>query len=125
MALAKEHYGLLFPGLEDTSGSRPYDLKCIGQDGVEVRVEVKGATGDLGEIHVTAGEVDNARGIGWRTDLFLVSNIEVSRTSTGFEADGGRPRLIAGWLPRAEDLKPIAFNCRVPDTVDPRGPKGK
>jgi hypothetical protein len=127
MALAKEHYGRgrPFARVEDTSATRPFDLRCIAHDGVETRVEVKGGTGNLDEVRVTAGEVDNARGTRWNTDLFLVSNIEVSFSPSGFQASGGQVRLITGWRPQTQDLKPLAFTCRLPDTVDPRGPKGK
>ena len=125
MALAKEHYSRLFARVEDTSATRPFDLRCIDHDGVETRVEVKGGTSNLDEVRVTAGEVDNARGTQWSTDLFLVSNIEISSSPSGFQASAGEVRLITGWRPQAQDLKPLAFTCRLPDTIDPRGPKGK
>src|SRR5262249_46103707 len=62
MALAKEHYARLFRQVVDTSANQPFDLRCLNGSGPEVRVEVKGGTGNLEEINVTAGEVNNARG---------------------------------------------------------------
>ena len=64
--------------VEDTSGTCPYDLRCTKGD-AEVRVEVKGTRGDGSTVEVTIGEVVNARGNGWRTDLFIVSRIEIVR----------------------------------------------
>ncbi len=51
--------------------------------------------------------------------------IRVRADYTGFQASAGQVRLITGWRPQAQDLKPLLFTCQIPDTVDPRGRKGK
>src|SRR5262249_44640259 len=95
----------------NTSAHAPYDLKCVRR-GTEVRVEVKGTSGDGSEVEVTAGEVENARGDAWRTDLFIVRK---SRTEAGRRppASGGVPRRIKGWCPSRKDLIPTNYRCRV------------
>jgi hypothetical protein len=110
MALAKLHYGKLF---DDVSTTKPYDL-CGRQGEVDVRVEVKGSTGDGTEIRLTAGEVRNARGRGWRTDLFIVRGIEVEPGPKGPVAKGGEEVVLEKWVPEEVDLAPLVFSYKVP-----------
>ena len=112
MALAEEHYGALGFDVQNTATTKPYDFRCM-LDGLEVRVEVKGTRGDGAAIDVTIGEVENARGAGWRTDLFVVSGILVTRTLDAPVASGGTVRIVAGWRPAPEDLEAIRFRCLV------------
>jgi hypothetical protein len=114
MLRAEKHYREQGFDVEDTAATEPYDLRCA-REGLEVRVEVKGTRGDGAEIEVTRGEVLNARGDDWRTDLFVVSRIEVERTAEGPVARGGMDRPIEGWRPTDGDLTPIRFRCVVPE----------
>ncbi len=54
MELAAEHYGRSRRTVYDVSRLQPYDLRCLG-DGIEVHIEVKGSTGDVSEVRLTAG----------------------------------------------------------------------
>jgi hypothetical protein len=99
--------------VEDTSSTKPYDLRCTG-NGAEVRVEVRGTRNDGSAVELTIGEVENARGTGWRTDLFVVSAIAVSRGDGPVSAYGGSIFIVEGWRPAVEDLSAIRFRCTVP-----------
>ncbi len=113
MELAATHYRAHGYAVEDTSATKPYDLRCT-RKGAEVRVEVKGTRNDGSEVEVTIGEVENARGTGWRTDLFVVSTIAVSRGDGVIGAYGGSSRIVEGWRPSVEDLLAIRFRYTVP-----------
>lgn len=113
MDLAETYYGVLFPTVDNTARTEPYDFRCKGPGG-EVRVEVKGSTGDGTAILLTTGEVANAHGSEWRTDLFLVTHIVIEQTPDGPHATGGNTRVLEGWLPKADDLSPAVYRYRVP-----------
>jgi hypothetical protein len=114
MALATAHYESLGSDVEVTASRRPYDLACTREGSEEIRVEVKGTRGDGDSVELTIGEVENARGTGWRTDLFIVSGIRVTRTDDGPVASGGTHRVFEQWCPADEELSPTRFRCRVP-----------
>ena len=100
--------------IEDTSSSRPYDLKC-SKLGVEIRVEVKGSRGDGTEVLLTAGEVEHARTSGVRTDLFVWGDIEIDDGAEVPRAHGGRRvALIPNWRPAEADLSATQYRYRVP-----------
>lgn len=109
MMLAKRAY----PGAEDTSASYPFDLRWQ-ENGCEVRVEVKGTLGSGEHVLVTANEVANAVGTGWRTDLFIVSEIELLERDDNVIARGGAQKVVRGWKPTPTDLTPTQYRCRVP-----------
>jgi len=114
MDIAEAHYVALFPTVENTANTKPYDLRCTGPSG-EVRVEVKGSTGNGSDVLLTVGEVDNAHCAAWRTDLFLVSHIEVEQTAEGPRATGGRTRVLERWNPKPGDLHPVIYRYIVPE----------
>lgn len=113
MACAEAHYRGLGFSVENTARTRPYDLRCTLGD-VEIRVEVKGSRGDANEVEVTIGEVENARGAQWRTDLFVVSRIEIVHGDAGPVAARGMCKVVEGWRADPADLTPTRFRCRVP-----------
>ncbi len=102
----------LYPGAEDTSETEAFDLRWLGGS-EEVRIEVKGTTGDGAVVMITRGELENARGTGWRTDLVVVSHIIlIDDDANGPLASGGRVRRIEAWSPRDADLDATQFRCR-------------
>jgi hypothetical protein len=109
MDRAKEAY----PGADDTSRTEPFDLRTL-QDGQEVRVEVKGTVGAGNVILLTANEVQNAHGIDWRTDLFIVFDIQLEVLGGEFVASDGEVRVIRGWVPHEDHLIPTQFRYSVP-----------
>jgi hypothetical protein len=64
---------------------------------------------------LTVGEVNNANGVPWRTDLVLVRDIRVVRTPDGPRAEGGKVRVIEGWVPKPDALKPIVYRYTMPE----------
>ncbi|WP_438026352.1 EVE domain-containing protein [Sorangium sp. So ce233] len=113
MKLAEGHYRALGFNVENTATTRPFDFRCT-RDELEVRVEVKG-TRTAGEaIEVTSAEVENARGTGWRTDLFIVHWIVVTPIGGEPVASGGTVRIVEGWKPADEHLTPTRFQYAVP-----------
>jgi hypothetical protein len=93
MQLAEEYYRRRFFSVENTAKTEPFDFRCKnGTD--EVRVEVKGSMGRANQVLVTIGEVDNASGTAWRTDLFIAGNIRVVQTPCGPVGEGGTVRVI-------------------------------
>lgn len=91
MVRAEEHYQELGFAVENTSTAEPYDLRCT-RGALEVHVEVKGTRGEGEVVEVTIGEVRNASGTAWRTDLFVLSRVDVHATDGGPVATGSRLR---------------------------------
>lgn len=101
---------------------KPYDLLCTPTDlcpagSLPVHVEVKGSLGDARTVRLTPNEVAHANASDtWRTDLYIVSQIELTASEAGeWIASGGSERWIEDWSPRAEDLAAVEFAYRVPD----------
>lgn len=116
MHLAQAHYQANGYQVEITATKKPYDLRCL-KDGLEIRVEVKGTRGDGSSVEMTIGEIENARGVDWRTDLFIVSEIEVLRDADAVEGVGGSQRVLEGWKPNMGDLSPTRFRVELPTTA--------
>jgi hypothetical protein len=113
MHVVQEHYKTLGYKVEVTASTHPFDLRCRWGS-KEVRVEVKGTRGEGGTIELTVGEVENARGEAWRTDLAIVSGI-VLRVQRGMPVGfGGQLRILESWSPRLGDLTPTRFRYVVP-----------
>jgi hypothetical protein len=109
MQRAKEAY----PGAEDTSLTEAFDLRTL-ESSTEVRIEVKGTLGAGEYILLTANEVTNAHGSEWRTDLFVVHNIQLTLHKNEFVASCGKTRDIRGWAPSKDDLTPTQYRYRIP-----------
>ena len=118
MALAEAHYRALRFDVQNTAATKPYDLRCL-RDGLEVRVEAKGTRREGTTVEITIGEVENARGTSWRTDLFVVSGIDVTRADGAVVATGGTIRIIEGWRPAEQHLAAIRFRYTVPQSSSP------
>lgn len=101
-----------YAGAEDTSATESYDLR-VHEQGIEVRVEVKGTLGAGESVLVTSNEVDNALSTQWRTDLFIIHDVQLEERDGTFIASGGATRIIRGWRPVPEDLKPTQYRYRL------------
>jgi hypothetical protein len=101
--------------VEDVSATSSYDLHCTREDGEELRVEVKGTTGDGSQVLLTPNEVEHAREQFPHVALFVVAAVEVSAASGSDPvATGGAEQV---WLPWAIDegrLIPVGFAYSVP-----------
>jgi hypothetical protein len=117
MDLAIRYYQRLTGHVENTSRVQPYDLWCPTHS-PEIRVEVKGSTRKVAEVQLTVGEVKNAEGGPWRTDLFVVSNIQLQPGPDGPQARGGEARVFTSWRPEERDLEPLSFRYRLSRSGD-------
>lgn len=114
MQAAVEHYTRQGWSVEDVSAFCSYDLHCEQDDRV-LRVEVKGTTSTGERVLLTRNEVAQARANYPNTALFVLADITVIK-----EADdrpsvrGGRAVVLEPWMPRDEDLEPIAHEYTVP-----------
>lgn len=97
--------------IRNTSANKPYDYE-VGPPGCpRMRIEVKGSTGALGTVEVTAGEVESARHGGVPTTLAIVHGIRLSLDATGrWQADGGNLWLVENWAPQDESLTPKRYS---------------
>jgi len=113
MALAKQHYENLGFIVLDTSSNNPYDLEC--QNGNEIRrIEVKGTTQGPNTISITRGELEAARAPEWQSDLFIVHDIEVTKSDDSYNTEGGKTLLITNWYPEDQHLTPTDYRYQVP-----------
>jgi predicted RNA-binding protein with PUA-like domain len=114
MQLAMRHYQQQGWKVEDVSAKESYDLHCRNAGGQELRVEVKGTTGQGSQVLLTAGEVTHARSHYPRVALYIVSNIRVSLSSEGIaQPHGGDVRVFEPWKVEPGSLTPLTYSYRV------------
>jgi catechol 2,3-dioxygenase-like lactoylglutathione lyase family enzyme len=97
MDAARWHYERLGFRVVDVSGNNPYDLHCSRPDGAELRVEVKGTTGEGEEVELTIGEVKHARGHIGHIALYVLHSIALAEEGDTHTATGGKPVIIEPW----------------------------
>lgn len=97
--------------VKDVSASASCDYEAR-RAGEVVYIEVKGTTGDGGDVLVTPGEVALARREGPRAAIFIVSNVELLGEPDNPRATGGVLRRIWPWAPSADDLTPLGYRWR-------------
>jgi hypothetical protein len=118
--IAIRHYSGLGFNVEERG--KPFDLLCtrpdLDEDGQKVvHVEVKGTTTSGKTVRLTRNEVRDATNEGgWRSDLFVVSRIKLTRNpvSATWETSEGAVKVLEAWSPAAEDLTPTDFVYRMP-----------
>ena len=108
MDLAIRHYASLWPEVIDVSATQPFDLLCKWGDR-ELRVEVKGTTSLGLSVLLTRNEVRHAHANTDCVALFVVSNIIANAS----ECTGGTIYLLEPWDIGADELEPIAYECRL------------
>lgn len=100
--------------VENVGAVKSYDLECW-KGGRELRVEVKGTTGDGSELLLTTHEVTHARRARVDLALFVLANIAL-RTRAGRKpsCSGGRSHVYWPWK-IAEDgvLSPVGWTYSV------------
>lgn len=100
--------------IEDVSLLRPYDLHCYRRDGRELRIEVKGTTGDGSSILLTPNEVRHARERS-NVVLIVVSEIELVRSGDSGEVDArnGVVEVVSPWdVDAGGHLRPTGYEWR-------------
>ncbi len=110
MMRAIMHYEALGWNVEDVSLSQTFDLRCTHPSRNELRVEVKGTTGDGSNILLTPNEVEHARSCFPGVALFVVSGIEVTMGSgENPSATGGTETVHQPWNIDAGVLRPVGY----------------
>jgi predicted RNA-binding protein with PUA-like domain len=114
MQTAIEHYTGQGWSVEDVSAFCSYDLHCERDDRV-LHVEVKGTTSTGERVLLTRNEVAQAKAEYPSTALFVLADVTVVKEADdGPSAHGGRVVVLEPWMPRDEDLEPIAHEYTVP-----------
>jgi len=99
--------------VEDVGDVESYDLHCTRED-EERRVEVKGSTGRVPKVALTANEVEHARHHASTVALVWVSGIALDETGPEPLAGGGTPLVLDPWNIEAGELRPVAFEYELP-----------
>ena len=116
MRKAKAHLRELNWHVRDVSSSRPYDFECSRGD-EKLAVEVKGTTSVGQHIVLTRNEVAAHRSRHPNTALIVVHSINLDR-DPGPKAKGGTLRMFTPWKVEDEQLRPLAYQYRVPPDLE-------
>lgn len=108
---AKKHYEARGFSVEERG--KPFDLLCKKLELI-VHVEVKGTMGSANKVTLTRNEVIDARHQGWRSDLFIVHDIDVVPIAESWHASKGKELFFEAWQPEDKDLDPTEYEYRVP-----------
>jgi hypothetical protein len=111
MALAIQHFESQGWDVEDVSAYRPFDLRCT-RNGEELRIEVKGTTGDGSSVLLTPGEVTHTREFAGHVSLVVVSGILIEGEGADLTANGGELHEIMPWEIIDADLRATGFEYR-------------
>jgi hypothetical protein len=112
MSVATAHYEKLGFTVVDTSANSPFDLECTNGEEV-LRVEVKGLTGPLGDVEVTANEVRSARSPQIPTDLFIVHSITLTEHEKfHYIGENGNEHIESPWQPDDKNLEVTQYRYR-------------
>jgi len=76
----------------------------------ELRVEVKGTTGDGSQVLLTRREVEHAREVFPNMALYILRHITVEMREDGVITYGGSPRIILPWDARVGTLIPLNYS---------------
>ncbi|WP_082919564.1 MrcB family domain-containing protein [Sphingobium sp. EP60837] len=94
--------------VEDHSATASYDF-LASKNGCKTVVEVKGTTGGLGPIMLTANEVTLHQSGTINNALFVVHSIDLDRHGPQPIASGGTVHRLQPWRLNPDQLKPMAF----------------
>lgn len=112
MAAATKYFSSQGYEVQDTSSHQSYDLKLTR--GLETAfVEVKGTTGQLGDVVLTRNEVDHHLACYPNNALFVLHGIKLSDSTSGPTAKGGISNVQMPWRVDQERLQPIAYRYRI------------
>ena len=108
MVVTQEYLTAAGYTLKDVSKSQPYDYIAT-KNGSSIIVEVKGTTGKLGSVLLTANEVAAHRRQYPANALIIVHAIDLNRIAKPPHATGGVPHMIAPWGITDSSLKPLSY----------------
>ncbi|WP_444657133.1 protein NO VEIN domain-containing protein [Corynebacterium sp. AOP12-C2-36] len=93
------------------SPGKPYDLDFV-KDGDHLHVEVKGSSTFVNSVILTKNEVTHASE--FPTSLYVVDDINLEYTSTGYECSVGRERRWDTWIPASNSLSTLSYAYELP-----------
>lgn len=100
--------------VSDMSAKESYDL--LAQKGADsLHIEVKGTTGTLGSILLTANEVELYKRCHPNNGLIVVHSIALDRTEENPTATGGKLEAWIGWHLESERLRPLTYSYALAD----------
>jgi hypothetical protein len=99
--------------VQDVGATLSYDLHCSDSDGRRLYVEVKGTTGPLTSIVLTANEVELARSHHPNTALYVVHDITLGGVPEDPQATGGTIHECRPWRPEDSRLNATVFSYRL------------
>jgi len=110
MEIAIKYYESTGYDVYDRSDRRGigYDIECKKGNEI-IEVEVKGTQRDLGFVHVTKNEVDNAKTTSNSSHLFIVFNQILIKKNDLYRIKSSETKLIKDWRPKDEDLEALEF----------------
>ena len=112
MNAAREHYESLGGVVTDTSKGNPYDYS-VDLGGEEWHVEVKGTQTTGTSVLLTIGEVRHHQEFP-NTALFVLSNIDIDRSSGAPVASGGQATILHPWALDGGPLVPTGYEWTLP-----------
>jgi hypothetical protein len=110
MRSAIEHFSDEGWQVEDVSTRSPFDLMCVKLNSSELRVEVKGTTGDGSQVLLTRREAAHARASYPNIGLFILHHIGFDVRESGVQTYGGSAKIILPWDIRSGILVPLGYS---------------
>jgi len=111
MAEAENYLKSTGHSVEDVSKNHSYDFLAT-KEGQRIIVEVKGTTGSLGSILLTANEVAAHKNHHPANALVVVHSIELDRLKIPPCATGGILHVVKPWNIDDAALKPLSFQYK-------------
>lgn len=99
--------------VDDVSARMPFDLRCTKATQPELRVEVKGTSGDGDSILLTRREVEHALDAYPNMALYILRRITVEMTEQSVVTYGGAPGIYLPWDARTGTLTPLNYSYSV------------
>lgn len=103
----------------EAAESEPFDLLCR-RDDKDVYVQVEATRSSSGTVELSDDEVRLDMPESAERHLFVLEEVDVCEGDPP-KALHGAVRVYSGWNPDPEDLRPIRFECSVPDRPDHYG----
>lgn len=98
--------------IRHVAARRAWDFEADDTTGQRRYIEVKGTTGQLGEVEVTANEVAKARMHGAAHLIVIVHGIDLGFDGNGWKAKGGTTVVYDPWSPRDAELKAVHYRWK-------------
>lgn len=111
MLLAKQHLEGLGYTVKDTSARYPYDFLATRHEEV-LHIEVKGTTGERGDIVLTKNEVSLHLGQYPDNGLIIVDRIRLIGDGEMVDATDGNLSIAIPWKIEDSELQPISYRYR-------------